>query len=73
MNNVKIEDPKSWDDVKNMENPFEKEKWKIVNLDEMNALWANDTWELVEALPGTRMICWKWAFKSKYNSHDSLD
>lgn len=52
MNN-KIEDAKSWDNVKNIE----KEKGINETSDEMNSLRANDTWELAEALPGIRMIC----------------
>ena len=39
----------------------------------MCSLYENNTWELVEAPPGTRVIDFKWAFKSKYNSQGIVE
>jgi hypothetical protein len=41
------------------------ECWRKAMLDEMTAIEANETWELVEAPPGHRPIGLKWVFKTK--------
>lgn len=56
-----------------MRNPIEKGNWISATLEEMNFLCENNTWELVVALPRTKVIGCKWTFKSKYNSLSSLD
>ena len=33
--------------------------------DELNSLYKNDTWELVEKPHGKGIIPWKWVFKKK--------
>jgi hypothetical protein len=39
--------------------------WRKAKLDEMTAIKANDTWELVDASTSQRLIGLKWVFKTR--------
>ena len=41
------------------------EEWTEACQYEMDALWKNDTWELVELPPGRKAVKSKWVFRLK--------
>ena len=45
------------------------EEWADACQYEMDALWKNDTWELVELPPGRKAVKSKWVFKLKADGH----
>nr|GEV68538.1 ribonuclease H-like domain-containing protein [Tanacetum cinerariifolium] len=47
--------------------------WICATNDEMNALYENDTWYLVDLPSGTKPIGSKWVFKIKYKSDGEVD
>nr|GEV49942.1 hypothetical protein [Tanacetum cinerariifolium] len=47
--------------------------WISVINDEMNVLYENDTWYLVDLPVGRKPIGSKWVFKIKYKSHGEVD
>jgi hypothetical protein len=47
--------------------------WKVVMIDEYNALLRNKTWTLVPPVFGRNMIDCKWALKLKYKAYGSVD
>jgi len=44
---------------------MEQENWRHAMLDEFTSIEANDTWELVDPVPGVRPIGLKWVYKTK--------
>ncbi|GKG23558.1 retrovirus-related pol polyprotein from transposon TNT 1-94, partial [Tanacetum coccineum] len=40
-------------------------KWKAAMEEEMDSLWKNKTWELVDHLAGKKLVSCKWLFKIK--------
>ena len=51
----------------------EKEKWKAAMLKEMNLIYCNDVWDLVELPKDCKTISSKWVFKRKTNADGSID
>jgi hypothetical protein len=47
--------------------------WKVVMIDEYNALLCNKTWHLVPPVSGRNMIDCKWVYKLKYKADGSVD
>jgi hypothetical protein len=47
--------------------------WKATNDEEMRALKANNTWELVPKDPKSNIIGSKWVYKIKLKSNGILD
>ncbi|KAK8926311.1 hypothetical protein KSP39_PZI018080 [Platanthera zijinensis] len=41
--------------------------------EEMTALWANQTWDLVPLLPGQFCVCCKWVFAVKHAPNGTVD
>jgi hypothetical protein len=48
-------------------------KWKEAMAEEYNALLANDTWDLVPAIPGQNLVGSKWVYKVKYRSDGAVE
>ncbi|KAA0060284.1 retrotransposon protein, putative, Ty1-copia subclass [Cucumis melo var. makuwa] len=48
-------------------------QWKEVMNDELNSLYKNDTWELVEKPHGKSIIPCKWVFKKKMIACENLE
>ena len=46
--------------------------WHAAMEEEMQALYANDTWDLVDAPKGVKLIGCKWVYKTKYNVDGSM-
>lgn len=49
------------------------DEWKAAADDEYNSLKENNTWNLVEAPPNTKIIKSRWVFKVKHESDGSID
>jgi hypothetical protein len=47
--------------------------WKVVMVDEYNALLRNKTWTLVPPASDHNVIDYKWVFKLKYKADGSMD
>ena len=48
-------------------------KWKVVIMEEMQALKRNDTWDIVELPKGKYPMGCKWVFTIKYKSDDNIE
>lgn len=49
------------------------DQWQAASDDEYESLLANDTWDLLEPPPGTKVIPSKWVFKIKRDANGNLD
>ena len=47
--------------------------WHAATEEEMQALDANNTWDLVNAQKGVKAIGCKWVYKTKYNADNSVN
>ncbi|GBN12713.1 Retrovirus-related Pol polyprotein from transposon TNT 1-94 [Araneus ventricosus] len=72
-NPERIKEPKSWNDVLKMENPYEKQKWIESTKEEMKSLQKNETWKLVTPPSGKKVIGCRWTFKAKYDSKGNIE
>ena len=51
----------------------EKEKWKAAMQKEMDSIYSNDVWDLVEPPKDCKPVGSKWVFKRKINADGSVD
>ena len=51
----------------------EKEKWKAAMQKEMESIYSNDVWDLVELPKDCKTVGSKWVFKRKTNADGSID
>lgn len=65
-----VDEPNTYDQV--MKSP-DKEIWMDAMTDEIKSLNDNQTWTLVHAPAGKRVIDNKWVFKIKRNADNSID
>ncbi|GBM15717.1 hypothetical protein AVEN_262888-1 [Araneus ventricosus] len=72
-NPERIKEPKSWNDVLKMENPYEKQKLMESTTEEMKSLQKNETWKLVTPPSGKKFIGCRWTFKAKYDSKGNIE
>ena len=47
--------------------------WKEAINDEVESILQNHTWELVDLLPGSKPLGYKWIFKKKMKADGSID
>ena len=47
--------------------------WKEAINDEVKSILQNHTWELVDLLPGSKPLGYKWIFKKKMKADGSID
>jgi len=47
--------------------------WQSAMQDELQALAANNTWQLTPVLPGKKTIGCKWVYKIKYHSDGTVE
>ena len=47
--------------------------WHATMEEEMHALAENETWDLVDALKGVKLIGSRWVYKVKYNTDSSVN
>ena len=45
--------------------------WKTAMKEEFSSLQKNNTWELVDLPPGTKLVKCKWVFKTKFYADGS--
>ena len=55
------------------EDAFKNREWKCAMQEEIDALYKNDTWELVPRPNDKKVIGCKWVYKSKFNSDGTLN
>src|SRR4051812_43640273 len=48
-------------------------KWKEAMREEMESMWTNQVWDLVDHLAGRKAIRNKWVLKIKRNSNRSIE
>ena len=46
-------------------------RWKTAMKEEFNLLQKNNTWELVDLPPGSKLVQYKWVFKTKFAADGS--
>jgi hypothetical protein len=67
---TELVEPKTLD--KALSSP-EAEFWREALEEEFASLQENQTWELLEPLPGVKPISCKWAFKLKKDEHGNIN
>ena len=50
-----------------------EEKWKAAMQKEMDSIYSNDVWDLVELPTDCKPVGSKWVFKQKTNADGSID
>ena len=58
---------------KDIHHALQNEKWKEAVMNEMQALEANGTWDIVKLLVGKKVVVSKWVFIVKYQSNGSIN
>jgi hypothetical protein len=64
---VEVHEPESY------EKAAEDANRRTAMEEEMHALAENDTWDLVDAPKGVKLIGCKWVYKIKYNADGSIN
>ena len=54
-------------------NSSESRHWKCAIKSEIDSIFSNGTWELVDLPPGCSTVGCKWIFKRKMNHDGSID
>ena len=49
------------------------DRWMEAMQSEYGSIMKNNTWDLLDRPPKCKVIGTKWVYKTKYNSHDTLD
>ena len=62
-----------WHEPKSYKDAATKTEWQIAMQKELQALDANNTWELVPLPSGKKAICSKWVYKVKLKSDGTLE
>ena len=52
---------------KNIQNAMSDPKWRVVVMEEMDALVGNKTWEIVPLPPNKKPVGCRWVFTIKHN------
>ena len=50
----------------------EKEQWEAAMKAEMDSIYSNDVWDLVELPEGRKSVGYKWVFKKKTKADGSI-
>lgn len=72
-NICQIQEPKIWEDIQNIKDTQIKNKLLEAANEMIMSLKQNKTWELIESIPGKRIIGSKWTFKAKKNADGSVE
>ena len=63
-------DPSTFSEAKSVPN---KLKWEEAMKREMESLWSNEVWELVDPPPNQRIVGSKWIFKCKLDADETVE
>ena len=63
-------DPSTFSEVKSVP---DKLKWEEAMKREMESLWSNEVWELVEPPPNWKIVGSKWIFKHKLDADGTVE
>jgi hypothetical protein len=64
---AEVREPESYEEA------AEDANWRTAMEEEMLALAENETWDLVDALKGVKLIGCRWVYKIKYNADGSIN